>query len=274
MPDLPMTEMSLTQMIATLLVPGVFALLWVLEARRPAKAYPPDAKWRWLGLAFFAATATVGSLVPLLMAASGLASRRLLDLSDSGAWGVLAGLLATSFVHYFWHRAEHRFNLLWRLGHQLHHSARRVDIPGAFFVHPTEVVIKTALGVGVNTVLLGLAPGASALVTSLLAAISIFQHWNTTTPHWLGWIIARPEMHGLHHALGVHAHNYSDLSLWDIVFCTHVNPVHFDAEVGFDADAAGQIGAMLRMRDVNAPPAVGGAAAAAHQALSGGRQVR
>ena len=52
----------------------------------------------------------------------------------------------------------------------------------------------------------------------------MFQHWNVKTPRWLGYIIQRPESHGLHHELGVHARNYSDFPLWDMLMGTFVNP--------------------------------------------------
>ena len=64
------------------------------------------------------------------------------------------------------------------------------------------------------------------------AFYALFQHWNVRTPRWLGYIIQRPESHGLHHELGVHARNYSDFPLWDILMGTFVNPASFDGDVG------------------------------------------
>ena len=60
----------------------------------------------------------------------------------------------------------------------------------------------------------------------------------------------RPESHSLHHARGVHRHNYSDLPLWDIVFGTFRNPLDFAAETGFHPGASAQIPQMLLFRDV------------------------
>ena len=44
------------------------------------------------------------------------------------------------------------------------------------------------------------------------------------TPRWLGYVIQRPEAHGLHHELGEHRRNYSDFPLWDMLTGTFVNP--------------------------------------------------
>lgn len=247
MPDSPLP------LAASLSIPAAFLAMWWWERRRPARHYPQRPGWSRLGALFFVLTVATGSVVPLLLARSGPDAVRVLDLSALGGWGVIPGLLATSLVHYAWHRAEHRFDLLWRLSHQLHHSPQRVDMPGAYFSHPVEVIFKTALGVLVGTVVLGLAPAAAAATTLLLAGTSLFQHWNIRTPRWLGWLLPRPEMHALHHERGVHARNYSDLPLWDLVFGTWVNPASFEGRVGFDDDAAGRLRDMLLMRDAHRP---------------------
>ena len=54
----------------------------------------------------------------------------------------------------------------------------------------------------------------------------------------------------MHHARGIHRHNYSDLPLWDIVFGTFHNPKDFAAEAGFHQGASAKIPQMLLFRDV------------------------
>jgi sterol desaturase/sphingolipid hydroxylase (fatty acid hydroxylase superfamily) len=66
-------------------------------------------------------------------------------------------------------------------------------------------------------------------------------------------VIQRPEAHCLHHQRDVHAWNYGDLPVWDMLFGTWRNPMAFDAEVGFDTEASRRFGAMLAFVDVNAP---------------------
>jgi len=52
----------------------------------------------------------------------------------------------------------------------------------------------------------------------------------------------------------VHAFNYADFPLWDIVFGTFKNPAHFEVESGFYDGASSRIGEMLIGRDVATPP--------------------
>jgi len=60
-------------------------------------------------------------------------------------------------------------------------------------------------------------------------------------------------MHAYHHERDVHARNYGDLPLWDLVFGTYFNPSAFQGEVGFEGDKALRVGDMLMMRDVHRP---------------------
>lgn len=239
------------KMLLSLLIPVAFVLMWLIEARWPARAYVPVKRWPLIGAAFFVLAILISAITPVLWDRIGLNSVRVFDLSGLGFWGYPLGLLVASGIGYGWHRAEHRFDVLWRMTHQLHHSALRVDIPGAFYSHPMEVLIKSTLGILVGTVLLGLAPLAAAAVSLTVAFISIFQHWNIRTPRWLGWFIPRPEMHGLHHEFGVHGRNYGDLPLWDMVFGTYSNPAEFNGRVGFKAPLSAKVVDMLLMRDVH-----------------------
>lgn len=241
-----------TELLASLLVPVAYAAMWFIEARSPARPYVEVKGWKRLGAVFFVIVAVIGSITPLLWAAVGLTSLRLFDLSSLEWWGYPLGLLLTSGVTYAWHRAVHRVHFLWLATHQLHHSAERIDVPGAFFTHPLEVVFKTTLGLLVSVVLLGLAPPVAAMVSSTLALLSIFAHWNVHTPRWLGFFVPRPESHALHHERGVHGRNYGDLPLWDMIFGTFENPGHFEGAVGLDVRARDRLLDMLAMRDVHA----------------------
>ncbi len=72
------------------------------------------------------------------------------------------------------------------------------------------------------------------MVVSVVATFcSMFQHSNLATPHWLGYLVTRPESHSLHHERDVHAWNYGDIPLWDMVFGTFRNPRQWDGQAGF-----------------------------------------
>jgi sterol desaturase/sphingolipid hydroxylase (fatty acid hydroxylase superfamily) len=79
-----------------------------------------------------------------------------------------------------------------------------------------------------------------------------FQHCNVRTPQWLGWFIQRPEAHCVHHRMGVHAWNYSDFPLWDMLAGSWRNPRDFNGRCGFQGQAEQRWAAMLAWRDVNA----------------------
>ena len=83
------------------------------------------------------------------------------------------------------------------------------------------------------TLVVGLSPEAVTITLLATTFFSIFQHENIKTPQWLGYIIQRPESHTVHHAKGIHAYNYSDLPLFDILFGTFRNPKGFEHETGF-----------------------------------------
>jgi len=93
------------------------------------------------------------------------------------------------------------------------------------------------------------------VITALFLTFNaMFQHANIRTPHWLGYLIQRPESHNIHHARGVHRYNYSDLPLWDMVFGTFRNPRELmEIDCGFYKGASSRIVEMLLGRDVSKP---------------------
>jgi sterol desaturase/sphingolipid hydroxylase (fatty acid hydroxylase superfamily) len=250
-----------------LLIPLTYFALLAVEAWRPARAFPPRRGWSWLGVAFLLLLGTVSAVAPLLVPTPWLVEHRLVDGGRLGViGGTVAGYVVLSGVMYAYHRTVHSVPLLWRLTHQLHHSPQRVDMPGSVLFHPIEMVLQVLLQLFVTLVVLGLDPLAAALTAYVAAFYGMFQHWNVHTPRWLGYFIQRPESHCEHHRKGVHATNYGDLPLWDLLFGTFRNPAHFEGECGFEAPADTRLGAMLALRDVNEPVYGGGSLGAAPSA--------
>lgn len=168
------------------------------------------------------------------------------------AGGVLVGYPCVALANALLHRSYHRFPLLWRTVHQLHHAPQRLDIPGAVLFTPLEVVINVATFFTMMVFVLGLDAVAAAIVGYVATFYGLFQHLNLRTPRWLGYLIQRPESHGVHHRRGFHAYNYSDLPVWDMLWGTFRNPAEFHGDVGFELAESRRIGAMLVGRDVNA----------------------
>ncbi len=244
--------MSLDDLIGAVVV-GTFFFIMVLERIIPARQYPTRALWRVRGVAFLLVMAAVATAAPTLLPSEWVASHRLLDLSwlDPVA-GTVVGYLVVSFVSYAWHRATHKFDILWRGFHQLHHSAPRLDIAGGPLFHPLDITMYVLLSTVTTSLVLGLSPEAAGLTGLVAQLYSFFQHANVKTPRWLGYLIQRPESHFVHHSRDVHAFNYSDLPIWDMVFGTFRNPAEFGSgEVGFEAPSDGRYLAMLAFQDVS-----------------------
>jgi sterol desaturase/sphingolipid hydroxylase (fatty acid hydroxylase superfamily) len=238
--------------ILNLLIPVLFVVALVLERVFPARELPQVRGWLLKGLAFFVLAGVVNTLLPLAFAAV-LGPHVPWSIASLGTvGGALVGLVAGDFVAYWVHRGLHRNNTVWRWTHQMHHSAERIDVAGFSYFHPFDLVIQVG-GSALVSILLGASAQAAMLVGFTGFVLAVFQHLNVKTPVWLGYLVQRPESHSVHHGRGIHAYNYGNLALWDLVFGTFRNPREFNAETGFWNGASAQVGAMLIGRDVGAP---------------------
>lgn len=214
---------------------------------------------RWYRLRGFVVSVAVviGSIAIATFWGELLSGYSLFDGAGLGLWGgALAGVLAYELLHYAYHRTVHRFDVLWRMGHQMHHSTEKLDAFGANYLHPVDLFFFTTWSSLVFFPLLGLLPEAGAIAATWVAFNAMFQHANIRTPHWLGYFIQRPESHIVHHARGKHHYNYANLPLWDMLFGTFRNPQAVVApETGFYKGASARIGDMLLFRDVSRPAA-------------------
>ena len=139
----------------------------------------------------------------------------------------------------------HAVEPLWRHLHQMHHSAERIDIWSAFWFHPLDMAGWTLLSSLVLVGGFGISLDAAIPISIFSAFLGMFQHSNISTPRWLGYLIARPENHAAHHERGVHAYNYGNISLFDMLFGTFRNPEKAPDETGFFDGASNRIGALL-----------------------------
>jgi sterol desaturase/sphingolipid hydroxylase (fatty acid hydroxylase superfamily) len=237
-----------------LAVPVTYFLMLGIERLWPARKFPPRRGWYWLGIAFLILIGTAGAVIPMLLPLEWLEAHRWLPGNRLGVvGGTITGWIVLSGVSFVWHRASHAVSFLWRFGHQVHHSPQRIDISGSTLFHPLEICVQTLLQLFVTVIVLGLDPLAAALVGYVAAFHGMFQHWNVRTPRWLGYFIQRPEAHCVHHTLNVHAYNYGDCPIWDLLFGTFRNPKTFEGDVGFETPADRKLMAMFAWRDVNAP---------------------
>jgi sterol desaturase/sphingolipid hydroxylase (fatty acid hydroxylase superfamily) len=133
----------------------------------------------------------------------------------------------------------------------MHHSAERLDTYGAFYFSPFDMVGFTMMGTICFSFIMGLSAQSTTIVLLVTNFFNVFQHANIKTPVWVGYFIQRPESHSVHHARGVHASNYSDLPIFDILFGTFKNPREYVEETGFYQGASNRLGDMLIFKDVS-----------------------
>ena len=239
-------------MFVTLTVLALAALMLVVERLKPGRDFPTVRGW-WaraiavnvvqVGMVFVAGAAWDGWLV----------RNRLWSADRLGLiGGAVVGYVVVTFIYYWWHRARHASDFLWRWFHQFHHSPQRIEIITSFYKHPFELVANGILSSAIVYTLVGLDVKAATLAVTLTGIAELFYHWNVRTPHWIGYLIQRPESHLVHHQLGLHAFNYGDLPLWDMLFGTFRNPREFREQCGFAEDREQRIGDLLLGRDVNA----------------------
>ena len=160
--------------------------------------------------------------------------------------------LFSTFVYYWWHRFRHESQFLWRILHQIHHSAQRLEIGASFYAHPLEILLNSLLVSFIAYPIFGGSVGAVGFYTALSVCAAFFYHSNIRTPFWLGFIFQRPESHRVHHQLRHHTNNFADLPVWDMLFGTFENPKKFNGRCGFDSWREDRFEDMLAFRDVHA----------------------
>ena len=232
------------------IVLGLFVLFVLADQLGRRTQFPGVRYWRIMGIASFLLYYAIATYAPFLWDEF-LGTHQLIDGSALPFWAQVAiGFLVIEFGIYFWHRTMHSFDPIWRVTHQMHHAAERVDIWGAYYFHPVDMAGWALLGSLCLVWIFGLSPEA-ALVVAVLAAIpGMFQHANIRTPHWLGYFVQRPESHLIHHQRGVHAYNYGVIPLPDMIFGTFRNPRSWEGENGFHAGSTTQIPALLMFRKI------------------------
>jgi len=212
---------------------SIFGVFCALDFVVHPRVFPEMKFWRLRGIAFFAVYFALSGYAPLLWDGL-LGEHTVFNAAVLPLWLQIAGgFLFLELAIYAYHRTAHNVDLLWRHSHQTHHSAERMDAWSAFIFHPIDVVFLAFAGSLALVGFFGVSATAAIAVNLFAFFLTVFQHANVKTPRWLGYIIVRPESHALHHQRGVHAYNYADLPLVDMMFGTFKNPETWDGEAGF-----------------------------------------
>lgn len=229
---------------------GLFAGFVILDQFFNARRFPAIRGWRFKGVLSLVTYYLVAGYSPILWDNT-LGAYRLFDASGLPLHiSIPLGFLVLQFGIYVWHRTMHNVDALWRYFHQMHHSAERVDIWGAFYFHPLDMLGWAFIGSLMLVGVFGLSGEAAAIVNTMAAFCSMFQHTNIKTPHWLGYVVTRPESHSVHHERDHHANNYGDIPLFDMLFGTFVNPWKWDKQAGFYEGGSSRIWDLMLGRKI------------------------
>ena len=131
------------------------------------------------------------------------------------------------FFQYWWHRAQHRFPILWDQ-HVVHHSDEALNVTTATRHHWTEFLFQAFAIALPLTMLFDITPASAGIVALIFGAWQFFVHLNV--PLHLGpiaWLIAGPQVHRIHHSsLKEHRDkNFAAyLPIWDVLFGTYHHP--------------------------------------------------
>ena len=148
----------------------------------------------------------------------------LLNQLGANAWvGIPLALVSLDGVSYIWHRANHRFPILWRF-HQVHHSDPTFTVTTALRFHLGELLLALPLrlfavaGLGISI------PGV-IVFEIVFAFANFFEHGDIDLPldfeRRLAFVFITPALHRRHHSREARLlnSNYGTIfSFWDRAF--------------------------------------------------------
>ncbi len=212
----------------------LFAMFAPLERLFPARPGQPILRPRFgTDLAFYLGQYWVFGLVATWGLSHVAALLAPVQPKDVAAWvgarplvvqAAIALLCGDLFVYWF-HRACHHFDWLWRF-HAVHHSSEHLDWLAAHREHPVDG-LGTQLAINLPGMLLGLPFEAMGPAYVFRGVWAIFVHSNTRLPLGpLKWVIGSPALHHYHHRRDAReVYNYANLAPYlDLLFGTHHLP--------------------------------------------------
>jgi sterol desaturase/sphingolipid hydroxylase (fatty acid hydroxylase superfamily) len=143
-----------------------------------------------------------------------------------GAVKILMAVFVVDFIIYWIHRAQHRFDPLWRT-HAWHHSIEQMYWFAGFrtsFAHSFLYNIPQAM---VPMLIFDLSPLQAGIGYSIALFIQFWEHTNVKVNIGpLGWLFITPQYHRVHHSASRHRgmNLGTTFSLWDRMFGTFVDP--------------------------------------------------
>lgn len=139
----------------------------------------------------------------------------------------LVYLVLFDFFYYWFHRAQHKFPVLWRF-HMVHHSDKNTSALSVGRHHWAEEALRYFFITAPLIVIVGSAGNMPYWVTAFVILNGIFMHWNT--PMRFGVferLVITPSYHRIHHS--IEAQHFDKnfgvfTQCWDRVFKTRYVP--------------------------------------------------
>lgn len=209
---------------------GIFALMAILEAWRPARQSLLGRKTRWTGnlamVVFGAVCSKIvlpASLVGVALWANDAEVGFFNHVAMANELVIALCILLLDMVIYWQHRLFHKIPLLWRI-HKMHHADSHVDTTTGLRFHPIEIVIS--LFVKATVVVLFGVPATAVVVFEVgLNGFALFNHANIRLPQkWddrLGVLLITQRLHRIHHSQKMAESNSNfgfSVSWWDRLF--------------------------------------------------------
>lgn len=207
---------------------GVFALLLVMEKRRPYKKIASSGLKRSFStnasaFIFNNIIMNVLSVSSLLVVAENYSHYGLLSgfRDDPAKWAL--SFVLFDFAVYVWHFLGHKSERLWRF-HKIHHSDKSLHVTTGLRFHVfdqfLEVIFKCLC-----TIAVGVEAHVVVGCELLRMLFVLFHHANVSVPgeKWLSYVVITPSIHRVHHSTlrSEHDSNYGIvLAVWDILFGT------------------------------------------------------
>lgn len=210
------------------IVLGAFALLLLMEKRRPYKQFAKrglkqSATTNTSAFLFNNLVMNALSVSSLLLVAQNYSRHGLLNDLDDGPLKWALCFVMFDFAVYGWHFLGHKSERLWRL-HKVHHSDKSLHVTTGLRFHVfdqlLEVVVKCLC-----TIAIGVAAHVVVVCELVRMLFVLFHHANVSVPgeRWLSYLVITPSLHRAHHSTqrSEHDSNYGIvLAVWDVLFGT------------------------------------------------------
>ncbi|CAA9891887.1 Sterol desaturase/sphingolipid hydroxylase (Fatty acid hydroxylase superfamily) [Candidatus Methylobacter favarea] len=218
----------LPEKAATVALLMVFAILSALEShsalpKQPAKTLRQSYQTNAGIFIFNSIVISLLSACCLFFVSDHYSGWGLLDYVSSPVWKAALAFLFLDLMLYIWHRACHRFDVLW-IFHKVHHSDPALNVSTAFRIHLLELLITTLLK-SIYIITFGIDKKLMLTNEALFTVFIMLHHSNITFKgeNLLGRVIIVPHLHRVHHSAErcEHDRNYGAvLSIWDRLFGT------------------------------------------------------